>query len=85
MTDALAGAYGWSAAEIAVLPVPDALGLLACATARRRQDTADLALAIYAGASAAQGGAEGYRALLRWVRAQRGEECGDDGERVMWL
>ncbi|HOF86847.1 MAG TPA: hypothetical protein PLZ36_01915 [Armatimonadota bacterium] len=83
LTDALAAEYGWPRAAIDALSLPEALGLLASATARRRQELADLALAVYAGAAGALGGAEGYRSLLRWTRAQRGEEAGEDG--VVWL
>jgi len=83
LTDALAAEYGWPREAIDALSLPEALGLLASATARRRRELADLALAIYAGAAGALGGAEGYRALLRWTRAQRGEEVAEDA--VAWL
>lgn len=82
MTDALAAAYGWSPAVIATLPVVEALALLRCAATRRRQEQADLALAVYVGVSGALGGAEGYRAMLQWAREQRGETADDD---AVWL
>lgn len=81
MTDALAAEYGWPPGVIDAVPVAEAMALLECAERRRRGEAADLALAVYAGASGALGGAEGYKALLRWAHEQRGEA----GDGVTWL